>query len=385
MPILVRSCLKSLVPPFLLAVLSTQFFLNLSFYLLDFLDYLFRFRIGWLPSFKLLFYMQPSFLVLALPISFLFALLMVMGRQAADNELIALETCGVSGWVLARPLLVTGFWGSLLMVFFMNWILPWGNTSFIKLQYKIISERSAVALKERVFIRDFPGYELYFDRMDPGGVRLRNIQVTVLNGEGKPQKTLLAPVGVIRRDARSYNVVLEMHDGTLQQLGWNPKDERGVEKMLLMGFETCSLNLDIRRVDPGIADFTGANNISAGELGKRIRAKKAKGEDAKEDEIGFHKKFSIPFATMAFTLIAIPLGFKARSGSVLGIVFAILLVLAYYLILLGDETMAQTGTLSPFSAMWLPNFVLGGLGCLLLVRVIRWPTAVPSFFRKRTR
>lgn len=383
MPILVRSCLKSLVAPFLLAVLSTQFFLNLAFYLLDFLDYLFRFRIGWIPSFKLLFYMQPSFLVLALPISFLFALMTVMGRQSADGELIALETCGFSGWVLAVPLMVTGLLGSLFMVYFMNEILPWGNSSFIKLQYKIVSERSAVALKERVFIRDFPGYELYFDRMDPGGVRLRNVQVTVLNGDGKPQKTLLAPLGVLRRDPRSFNVVLEMHDGTLQQLGWNPKDDKGVEKMLVMGFETCALNLDIRRAEPGLADFTGANNISAGELAKRIRLKKAKGEDAREDEIGFQKKFSIPFATLAFTLIAIPLGFKARSGSVLGMVFAVLLVLSYYLILMGDETMAQTGSLSPFAAMWLPNFVLGGLGCLLLVRVIRWPTELLPVFRKR--
>jgi len=269
------------------------------------------------------------------------------------------------------------------MVYFMNEILPWGNSSFIKLQYKIVSERSAVALKERVFIRDFPGYELYFDRMDPGGVRLRNVQVTVLNGDGRPQKTLLAPLGVLRRDPRSYNVVLEMHDGTLQQLGWNPKDDKGVEKMLVMGFETCALNLDIRRAEPGLADFTGANNISAGELAKRIRLKRSKGEDAREDEIGFQKKFSIPFATLAFTLIAIPLGFKARSGSVLGMVFAVLLVLSYYLLLMGDETMAQTGSLSPFAAMWLPNFVLGGLGCLLLVRVIRWPTELLPVFRKR--
>jgi lipopolysaccharide export LptBFGC system permease protein LptF len=174
-----------------------------------------------------------------------------------------------------------------------------------------------------------------------------------------------------------------MHDGTLQQLGWNPKDERVVEKMLLMGFETCSLNLDIRRMASGIADFTGANNISAGELMKRIQAKKAKGQDVKEDEIGLQKKFSIPFATLAFTLIAFPLGFKARSGSVLGMVFAILLVLSYYLILLGDETMAQTGTMSPFTAMWLPNFVLGGIGCLLLVRVIRWPTEIRYSLKKR--
>jgi lipopolysaccharide export system permease protein len=383
MKILSRSCLLSLLPPFFLAVLSTQFFLNLAFYLLDFLDYLLRYRIGWGPSLKLLLYIQPSFLVLALPISFLFALLTVMGRQAADRELIALETCGFSGWVLAVPLMVTGLMGSLFMVFFMNRVLPWGNTSFIKLQYQIVSERSSVALKERVFIKDFPGFELYFDRMQPGGEKLNNVQVNVLNSSGKPHKTLLAPLGILRRDPKSFNVVLELHDGTLQQLGWNEKDGSGVEKILLMDFEVCSLNLDIRRhSDVGIADFTGANNISSGDLSKRIRIKKAKGEDTCEDEIGLQKKFSIPFATMAFTLIAIPLGFRARSGSVVGMVLAVLLVLAYYLILLGNETLAQTGKLSPFSAMWLPNFILGGFGALLLIRVIRWPTSLPPFGRR---
>jgi lipopolysaccharide export system permease protein len=374
MNILTRSCLKSLVAPFLISVLSAQFFLNLAFYLLDFLDYLFRYRVGVWPSLQLLLYIQPSFLVLALPISFLFALLMVMGRQAADRELVALETCGFSGWVLAVPLLVTGLLGSLFMVFFMNQVLPWGNTSFIRLQYKIVSERSAVALKERVFIKDFPGYELYFDRMEPGGERLVNVQVNILDPDGRPLRTLLAPLGLLHRDAGNLNVVLELRDGTLQQLGFDAGQTPNVEKMLMMSFETCAINLDIRRnIDQGFVDFGGANNISAGELSRRIRVKKVKGEDTREDEIGLHKKFSIPFATLAFTLIAIPLGFRARSGSILGMVFAVLLVLIYYLILLGDETLAQSGKLSPLAAMWLPNLVLGGVGVLLLVRVIRWP------------
>lgn len=384
MKILTRSCLLSLAPPFLLAVISTQFFLNLAFYLLDFLDYYFRYRIGWSASWRLLLYIQPSFLVLAIPISFLFALLTVMGRQAADRELVALETCGVSGWVLARPLLLTGLLGSLFMVFFMNEILPWGNTSFIRLQYQIVSERSSLALKERVFIRDFPGYELYFDRMEPGGERLRNVQVNILDDSGKPMKTLLAPLGILRRDAKSLNVVLELKEGTLQQLGWNPQEERRVEKMLTMGFDTCSLNLDIRRrLDGGLADFTGANNISAGELYQRIRAKRIKGENAKEDEIGLHKKFSIPFSTLAFALIAIPIGFRSRSGSVMGMVLAVLLVLTYYLMLLGDETLAQSGKLSAFSAMWLPNIMLGGWGAIFLFRVIRRPTELLPFFHRR--
>ncbi len=372
MPILTRSCLASLAPPFFITVLSAQFILNLLFYLMEFLDNLLLHRIGIENAFRLLLYYQPSFLVLALPIAFLFAILTVVGRLASDRELIALESCGFSGWLLAGPLIGAGVVGSLFMIFFMNQVLPWGNTSYLKLHYRILAERSAMVIKERVFIKDFPGYELYVENKDPGGL-LKGIRVTLLDEQGRPRQVISASEGLIRREPGTYNVVLEMLDGWLQQTGWTKAESSSPDKLLNMKFETCALDLDFRRHKSDWLDTSGANNISAQKLRERIHQRRAKGEDPRDDEIGYQKKFSIPFATLAFALIGIPIGFKMRSGSVAGLVVAVILVFIYYIFLMVGEPLALSGYLTPAWAMWLPDFVLGIFGLALLIWVIRRP------------
>ena len=96
MPVLIRYCLLSLWPPFIVATAITLGILDLLFYTRDFIDYLFVKHAGVLNSFRLLFYIQPSFLVLAIPIGYLVSILAVYGRLSADRELIAVESCGIS-------------------------------------------------------------------------------------------------------------------------------------------------------------------------------------------------------------------------------------------------------------------------------------------------
>ena len=355
-----------------LATLSVQFFLNLAFYLQEFLEYLLVNRVGWWNSFRLLLYIQPSFLVLTLPVAFLFALLLVMGRLSADRELTALESCGISGWMLAAPLLAVGLAFSGFMVYFMDRTLPWGNTSFIQLQYHIVSEQSALAVKERVFIRDFPGYELYVGRKDAGD-KLHNVEVALLDSTGSPERLILAEEGAIRRDPKTYNVLLELRTGILQQVGWDKVKDLPKEKFLNMNFETCSIDLDLRRARSGLVDTSGANNISAKKLYERIKVRESRGERPVDDEIGLQKKFSIPFSALAFALIGVPIGYRNRMGSVGGVVLAILLILCYYLLLMGGEMLAQDGRLSPAWAMWSPNILLGSIGLGLLLWVVRSP------------
>ncbi|HTC21834.1 MAG TPA: LptF/LptG family permease, partial [bacterium] len=166
MPVLIRYYLMALWPPFMVAVGCWLFFLNLLFFLNEFLNYLFVYQAGILNSFRLLLYFQPSLLVLAVPIGFLTALLMVYGRLSADREVVAVESCGFSPSILIWPMIIVSFLMSLFLVFFMDKILPWGNISFLKLEYQIATERTAIVVRERMFIKDFDGYILFVKEKD---------------------------------------------------------------------------------------------------------------------------------------------------------------------------------------------------------------------------
>ncbi|HEX9107104.1 MAG TPA: LptF/LptG family permease [Longimicrobiales bacterium] len=74
--------------------------------------------------------------------------------------------------------------------------------------------------------------------------------------------------------------------------------------------------------------------------------------------VEYHKKFSIPFASIVFVLIGAPLALRFPRGGT-GTVIAISLAIfgIYYVGLIGGETLSDKGYLSPFVAMWAANIV----------------------------
>ena len=108
-------------------------------------------------------------------------------------------------------------------------------------------------------------------------------------------------------------------------------------------------------------------------------------------EVEIYKKLSIPFASIVFVLIGTPLGIKARKGSLgVGATFSVGFFLLYWVFLIGGEELADRQLLSPFLAMWLPNFIVGTFGTYLTYRVVkettffRWeklPRFLQSFFK----
>ncbi len=88
--------------------------------------------------------------------------------------------------------------------------------------------------------------------------------------------------------------------------------------------------------------------------------------------VELHKKFSIPFASLIFILIGAPLGIMAkRGGFALSMALSLGFFVIYWGFLIAGEELADRGLLSPFLAMWQPNFVLGITGIILCVYTSR--------------
>src|SRR5579859_3005127 len=83
---------------------------------------------------KLLLVSLPNIVVLTLPMSLLFGVLIAIGRLSSDSELIAMRSSGVSLLTLFRPIFVLSavftFMNALLMIY----VLPWGNHSLQQLR-----------------------------------------------------------------------------------------------------------------------------------------------------------------------------------------------------------------------------------------------------------
>ena len=88
-------------------------------------------------------------------------------------------------------------------------------------------------------------------------------------------------------------------------------------------------------------------------------------------EVEYHKKFSIPFACLAFGLMGVPLGLMVKqSGKMIGFGLGLAVILVYYLLLQIGQSAGLNGMVSPVLAMWLPNIAIGVFGVFLSIRMI---------------
>ncbi|HEY0995183.1 MAG TPA: LptF/LptG family permease [Gemmatimonadaceae bacterium] len=88
--------------------------------------------------------------------------------------------------------------------------------------------------------------------------------------------------------------------------------------------------------------------------------------------VEIHKKFALAVACFVFALVGAPIALRFPRGGV-GLVIGVSLGIfgLYYVGLIGGETLADRGMLSPMVAMWAANMLMGSVGVVLVARMGR--------------
>ena len=89
-----------------------------------------------------------------------------------------------------------------------------------------------------------------------------------------------------------------------------------------------------------------------------------------EKRVEIHKKYAIAFACIVFVLIGAPLAVRFPRGGVGMVITASVVIFAvFWASLIGGETLADDGYVSPALAMWLPNLILLPIGIFMMRRI----------------
>jgi lipopolysaccharide export system permease protein len=104
------------------------------------------------------------------------------------------------------------------------------------------------------------------------------------------------------------------------------------------------------------------------ELRDHIIGMREKGSEGLiEYEVEMHRRMSAPAAIIILTLIGAALSSrKVRGGIGMHLGIGITIAFAYILFMQISKSYAISGTLSPFMAVWIPNFIFAALGVYLL-------------------
>ncbi|HBD67740.1 MAG TPA: YjgP/YjgQ family permease, partial [Treponema sp.] len=87
----------------------------------------------------------------------------------------------------------------------------------------------------------------------------------------------------------------------------------------------------------------------------------------------YYKKFSIPFGSVFFALLALPLAllFGKKNGQVVGMIIGVVISFLYWAATMIGQQLGYSNGFDGFWTMWTPNVVIGALGVWLYLRLRR--------------
>ena len=165
MKILTRYILREMVGP---TVLGFAFYTSIILMqkLFDLAGMIIRRSLPGSAVAKLLLYSMPNIIVLTLPMSLLFGILIAVGRLSSDSEIVAMRALGISARAIYRPVFLFSFFMAVLNFYLINSVMPESNRQFVALRSELMTAAAEKIVKPRVFFDSFNNLMIYVNDTD---------------------------------------------------------------------------------------------------------------------------------------------------------------------------------------------------------------------------
>lgn len=312
----------------------------------------------------------------ALPLGFLTAILLVLGRLSAQREIIAMKASGISVYRIAAPIVVLGLIGTALSIFINAYYAPYAKTTYLQDLRKVLQEDPLQYIRERAFIKDFPGYVIYIGKKDKN--ELQDAWLWEVDSEGAIRSFIKARKGHFGFDPASGDALLTLYQGTGEMRDTKDLENFQDASIPILSYDELSIRLPF-------GEIFGQKKLYAKKLSTMTvfelfdYKKEELGSKTSSNEIEIAKinteiqrKFAMAFSVLALVIIAVPLGIKAsRAETYANFGIAVVLALIYYgmiILVTGFDDMPK---LRPDLLIWIPNIIFIVLGLYLLKKANR--------------
>lgn len=308
----------------------------------------------------------------ALPIAFLFGTLVAFGRLGSDHEVLAFRSLGISLAQLAAPALALALFASVAT----GWLLQHGEVAARRSVRVLVGEvaaRGGVIGAGSFTKLDKQGERILFvDRRTEDGA----LEGVVISDRSDPKRafTVLATSGSFEFDRETAIGHLILRQGDVHFDPEAPSSDRTQR----IHFERFDYAFDMSRVVGEGPERLRPRDMTREELTAALAHFDAHGSapaGAKEQrraayEVQLARRAALTFSPVAFALLAVPLGLGLglrRGARSLGALLCAVIAFAYYVVMNAASAYATDGTISPVTALWLPN-----LACVVLALPLWW-------------
>ncbi len=316
----------------------------------------------------------PYILSFSMPVSTLFAALLLFGRLSMDNEISALKACGLSLWRLIAPLIVLSLFFSAICIYINCEIAPAAKYANKKLLRSAGVEEPINLLEEGRFINDFPGLMIYIGRKN--GNIVKDVVAYELSNKGGIKRSVRAREGELIPNNADRTLMVNLYDVRMEMP--DADDPNDVSKTTYLTADSYPIKLDFNEMlkDKSVIPkrshmkmvqlIDGIQNI---ERDFPVLSPEQRRIEKTKLVIEANRRVSVAIGCFTFMLIGIPLGVKShRKETSIGMVMSLGIVFAYYIFIVIAKALADYPDLHPNLILWLPMLGLQLLGIHLIRR-----------------
>lgn len=281
------------------------------------------------------------------------AVIYFTSRMAANTEIIAILSNGISFWRMLRPYLISALILTVLSFVLMNYIIPYTNRSlrnfekvYIKNPFKVNDMNIHMQIRPDTLI-----YVENFNNTVNIGYRFT---MEALNKNGLQMKM---SADMIKWDSIKSN--WKASNYTIRYIMENREIlKRGRELDTVLAF----------RPEDFVTDIEDAKIMTFNQLNDYIKKEKLRGnKTVGKFDLEKNKRVTFPFANLVLAFIGVALSSrKVRGGIGMHLGMGIGIAFTFILMLQVTSVFAVFGNLPPYIALWIPNLIFAIVAIFLL-------------------
>ncbi len=312
-------------------------------------------------------YILPFSLIFTIPWGLLTAVLLFFGRLSADNELVALRSNGVSVTRVCMPLAAIAIVSTAICFWLNAQVAPAAQEKLRSTIFDLATRDPMALFGSDQVIDEFPGRKIYVGRKD--GNILQNIIVFEMNGKDMPMKVTYARTGRLEADLEHKQILMHLYHARYQER--DEKDPTDLHKMHDgISMKEGTLPIGLNELYEKEKKRPSRSALSIQQLLDQLNSRDKRERSESRTEI--NKRFSFPFACLAFAIIGVPLGVTAhRRETSIGFAMGLIVAITYFLFVIIGDTLRANPKLHPELLVWFPNVLFIVIGFFLFRRLAR--------------
>ena len=348
-----RYILRLVLAP-MVATLVISLTLLLAERMLGFLDLTLGKKNSFTSVFKMLAYLAPNYLGLAVPIAIYLGVLFGFNRLSKSREIDAMQASGTNLPRLFRPVMMLVFVLMLGNLVAVGWLQPYGRYSYRSVVYTLTNIDAFELAHEGIFMKS-GGRTFIVDQLDQSNNSFRKLFVFEDKNENGSE-TLTASAGNLITATETTGPVLRMKTSNRLRLEQAPNLNSSAAISLPLLVQSGSVDLPLDSVVGGAFRPRGADERELNMWELLWRQNNPPANTKKVRMISeLHNRVMKILAIPLLAVLAVPFSLvRTRRADAYRIGLAVLVLVAMIAIIEQTSVAAGVSGLSPWLIMWPP-------------------------------